>query len=52
MGPARDNYVFNLGGVETIIARAAVESFMFNDIPEPEEPLVQPKRPFGFGLPS
>jgi hypothetical protein len=50
--PAGDNYVFNLGGVETIIARAAVESFMFDDIPEPEEPPAQPKPPFGFGSPS
>jgi hypothetical protein len=51
--PAGHNYVFNLDGVENaIIARAAVESFMFDNIPEPEEPPVQPKRPFGFGLPS
>jgi hypothetical protein len=45
--PAGANYVFNLGGVETIIAKAAVESFMFDDIPEPEQPPAQPKPSFG-----
>ena len=49
--PAGDNYVFNRGGAETVIARASVESFMFANIPEPEgppEPPAEPKPPFGF----
>jgi hypothetical protein len=53
--PAGDNYVFNRGGVETVIARASVESFMFADVPEsepPPEPPAEPKPPFGFGSSS
>lgn len=53
--PAGDNYVFNRGGVETVIATSSVESFMFADIPEPEstpESPAKPKPPFGFGSSS
>ena len=46
--PAGNAYVFTRNGVETVIAKASVESFMFADIPEPEPPPEPPKPPFGF----